>query len=522
MAPRDDDKKPDRPINPFLAFRDLVDEHVSSMLQSVIGLPSAITRQPSHSQWMDQNYPRDNAKSASGAAEQRKPDGGDNGSKETADAPTMPIEEWNRHAEGIREIMRQFWGRSDNEERDLFDKKVRERREQMKKFFEERRAGRSGAAVESSGDTCPYGPASPAQAERAHQRVEKMGEIWDDAAVPGNQREGVEEDSKNDRDGHGKEYVYCFDNFPARFGFQIEDPHTAFHSLWTDPFLDISSRFPISSRVYLSRSLYSPLWLEQHPVYGAQGARWRAAFEDLVKEEGGEVARPSTQNGEVESPHDWLMRVGKKPVGSDGDILGSYLTGIFNDLRDKYFDPTLPSIFDRASQEDRSQVPHAHHNEDTDPDTSADEYPDTELDMYERLLDLQTSASADSTVASTSKTTSSSYSYSSETTSAEGKPSILSELTTTTRELQPDGSMKTTTVLRKRFADGREENSETVHTTPAQNRKQIEAAALPPVEDRSVQTQAVEPQRPTDGSEGNKSQQKKNNGNRGGGWFWSG
>jgi hypothetical protein len=41
--------------------------------------------------------------------------------------------------------------------------------------------------------------------------------------------------------------------------------------------------------------------------------------------------------------------------------------------------------------------------------------------------------------------------------------SILSTLTTTERSVAPDGSVTTKLVLKKRFADGREESSETVH-----------------------------------------------------------
>jgi hypothetical protein len=45
--------------------------------------------------------------------------------------------------------------------------------------------------------------------------------------------------------------------------------------------------------------------------------------------------------------------------------------------------------------------------------------------------------------------------------------SILSTLTTTERQVGPDGTVTTKTVLKKRFADGREESSETVETSPA-------------------------------------------------------
>ena len=48
----------------------------------------------------------------------------------------------------------------------------------------------------------------------------------------------------------------------------------------------------------------------------------------------------------------------------------------------------------------------------------------------------------------------------------QGKPSVISTLTTTERRRLPDGTVHTKMVLKKRFADGNEESSETVIMTP--------------------------------------------------------
>ncbi|KAA6413232.1 MAG: hypothetical protein FRX48_02976 [Lasallia pustulata] len=48
----------------------------------------------------------------------------------------------------------------------------------------------------------------------------------------------------------------------------------------------------------------------------------------------------------------------------------------------------------------------------------------------------------------------------------QGKPSVISTLTTTEKRRLPDGTVHTKVVLKKRFADGNEESSETVITTP--------------------------------------------------------
>lgn len=44
------------------------------------------------------------------------------------------------------------------------------------------------------------------------------------------------------------------------------------------------------------------------------------------------------------------------------------------------------------------------------------------------------------------------------------RPDVLSALTTTQTTRLPDGTVTTKVVLKKRFADGREESSESVHT----------------------------------------------------------
>ncbi|KAH4844030.1 hypothetical protein HBI24_216380 [Parastagonospora nodorum] len=76
---------------------------------------------------------------------------------------------------------------------------------------------------------------------------------------------------------------------------------------------------------------------------------------------------------------------------------------------------------------------------------------ETELDAYEQLLEKPKG-----------------FDYVKAAPSSDSKPSILSTLTTTERTVAPDGSVTTKVVLKKRFADGREESSETVHTQRGQ------------------------------------------------------
>jgi hypothetical protein len=104
---------------------------------------------------------------------------------------------------------------------------------------------------------------------------------------------------------------------------------------------------------------------------------------------------------------------------------------------------------------------------------------ETELDAYEQLLEKPKS-----------------------TASSEARPSILSTLTTTERTVAPNGSVTTKIVLKKRFADGREESTETVHTQRGQESDPWE----------TVQ-QHVAPKH--DEHEAEQRKEKKS------GWFWS-
>ncbi|MCJ1304566.1 hypothetical protein MMC08_007379 [Hypocenomyce scalaris] len=86
------------------------------------------------------------------------------------------------------------------------------------------------------------------------------------------------------------------------------------------------------------------------------------------------------------------------------------------------------------------------------------------------------------------------------------KPSIISTLTTTEKRTLPDGTVHTKVVLKKRFADGNEESSETVHTTRGsdpQHLAQTQQAAS--VRDELAKKSAHE-------AKDEKSQK---------GWFWS-
>jgi hypothetical protein len=141
---------------------------------------------------------------------------------------------------------------------------------------------------------------------------------------------------------------------------------------------------------------------------------------------------------------------------------------------DQHDEPTCPRL-DEPSYE----YSHDHEDQHDDPPTPKREHfatsrhhtgkgedweqeHETEMDAYERLEAASASAST-STPARSASISATSY----------ANPSVLSTLTTTERTVAPDGSVTTKVVLKKRFADGREENSETVHTQHGQEDAQV-------------------------------------------------
>merc|ERR1711963_483325 len=126
-----------------------------------------------------------------------------------------------------------------------------------------------------------------------------------------------------------------------------------------------------------------------------------------------------------------------------------------------------------------------------------DEEAETEMDVYERMDAVSRGPASAPGPTSVSSAIAEQMN--------EAKPSILSTLTTTERTVASDGSITTKVVLKKRFADGREESSETVHTQRGQGNDQTPRDPWKAFHD----TQLVQAE-PKNG-------EKK----KGSGWFWS-
>lgn len=115
---------------------------------------------------------------------------------------------------------------------------------------------------------------------------------------------------------------------------------------------------------------------------------------------------------------------------------------------------------------------------------------ETELDVYEQLLEKPKTAQPPSNIASAVSRD-------------DLKPSILSTLTTTERSVASDGSVTTKVVLKKRFSDGREESSETVHTQ------------------RGHEMHPWHLDRPRAASQAEMKDEGQETGKKRSGWFWS-
>ncbi|KAI4279189.1 MAG: hypothetical protein LQ337_000424 [Flavoplaca oasis] len=232
-------------------------------------------------------------------------------------------------------------------------------------------------------------------------------------------------------------------------------------------------RATLSSLVgYIDEDPYSPLQLEDRHPFCEHGAKWRRAFADLLAVHHG-VDAPCEHQHEEMSKDNWML--------------------------------ALP--FYLASQQNR------HGDSVTkEPENDAEDDGPTELDLYRHFLGARSPR-----IPSSSTTQPSSIDTEDHNTS--GQPNVISTMTTTQRTTRPDGSVYTQMVLKKRFSDGREESTETEHTTHGAKGSDTESVKQSP-RPRSDCTAKPAPALGYDGTVkqaiGRRLEEKKKNG-----WFWS-
>ncbi|RHZ54691.1 uncharacterized protein CDV56_107246 [Aspergillus thermomutatus] len=473
--------------NPFVAFRRYADEQISSMLQSVMGLPSSVS--PPHSNhWAifteENNYRESNYR-------QRQTGGGREG-----DFPSS-----------------------------------------------------SGTGASGNTDNIDQEDKPPASSRRPrsddpwrshhHGRFDRPSELFDFDSFF---------DSFFDRfwfDDHFSSRFFHPFHQPFFFNMLNDDSAT-----WPLAYLMFSPYSPLhlerqaSYRAHRERGVFSSLMSSLKPSSARDPAepQWREAFEDLLRLENGKPMldrEPSTTLAKKESGTEWLKGLVQR--GSLGNRW-KYVSGTDGQGWSGITLDSIEPTDKERSRPDESQTEQTQAEanwKDTKPT------PETDLDMYDQFLsDIEArerdffkgvyespllrslleerrrlkdeiepfekdswskdtdswidlvSGGDKSTVPETAPRSTSGASTASEaglTSSAtEQQPYVISTRTTTERVRLSDGSIQTKTVKTKRFADGREETNESVEVmNPPQN-----------------------PQDSVAGQESLENQQKKS------GWFW--
>ena len=252
---------------------------------------------------------------------------------------------------------------------------------------------------------------------------------------------------------------------------------------------------------YLLYSPYSPLRLEQQPRLCDHGAKWRAAFEDLLVVQSGQELPPMCSARTQESSRDWARTMIQSAMceREDNTETPSSAAAETSENTRQYLG--LLSCLNSLRQPEND----ADEDDDADNDDLAENDNDeiTELDMYDRIF-----GSQQSSVNRVARAAGRSFAHlQSDCSPAEAddkKPSVLSTLTTTERTTLQDGSVHTKVVLKKRFSDGHEESTETVHN---QN-------AVRPTQDAALKIIRDEDSKRPGNDKGSKE-------NKSSGWFWS-
>ncbi|EUC33334.1 hypothetical protein COCCADRAFT_96346 [Bipolaris zeicola 26-R-13] len=264
---------------------------------------------------------------------------------------------------------------------------------------------------------------------------------------------------------------------------------------------------------------YSPCALEQNPTLNRAGIPWRAAYEDLLRaeeismsqrqsaqtmEQDNENTHPSSMYTDAWSSrpkipitHRQLEEMMERSEKLTCPRLAAQAEPSYeysHDHEDQHDDPPTPkrtqfflhtaSQQDPANRSDREAARYEDYAKEM-------QDPATEMDAYERL-DAVSAHTAVPPLAGQNE-------------QSEAKSSILSTLTTTERTVAPNGTITTKVLLKKRFADGREESTETVHTERGQETN--DPSRDPWKALRSGQSDSLE----TGDSHGKKKS----------GWFWS-
>ncbi|KAF3054016.1 hypothetical protein E8E11_008095 [Didymella keratinophila] len=460
--------------NPFIAFRRYADSQVSSLLNTVFSLPAQIAN------YNNAHHAREQC--LFGKADPKK---------------CEELQALDSHSEQLRHEGTESYRAGDVQA-------VLKKGEQL--MAVEQQAGQLRRAILSDAEE------SKRDVHRQKQLVEKVGnkkgQEWSDSwDWPEPTREEDVEDNElarwlevcaNRAGGElermftrleedaskvfGEEIEELRRHWAARYDDtnQHEDAHTRNRSRswswqWPPP-----ADAPRHGDPSMTENPYSPSALEVDQRTRHMGSLWRNAFEDLMRTTQEHPLLSDAQNPDADQMGLWPLREYAKD---------------FKQLEESSNRRSLEarqSAQNATSDEPSYEYAHDHEDQHDDPPTPKPQQTafiekapggylntETELDAYERLLTPQGSSSLSV---------------------SEGKSIILSTLTTTERTTAPDGTVTTKVVLKKRFADGSEQSSETIHTQRGEDTRHTDDSWKAMQSAQSQDDQRL---------------QKK------GGWFWS-
>ncbi|KAL8945263.1 MAG: hypothetical protein Q9211_000222 [Gyalolechia sp. 1 TL-2023] len=384
------DRRPDRSSaadergNPFVSFSRLVDQQILSLLRTISNLPSSFSR--SRLTFDD---------SSLGFAEQQR--------------------KWNQAVEED-ECLEQ----SSNE---LFT------------------SIRSGEPVE---EQCPFAAQREKKAGDADSPARRLQDVLHSRSQHDIQSR-IQAERKDPHEGFAEadRFIECIcDRLSQLYPYKEEQKGEAtYDSIAAEIVVPgLGFALPRSCLVrYPEESPDSPFSPGNQDPFREHRARWRKAFEDLIRVSQGEPLSDSSQDSS--DNRSW------KSSWADRGLADWKPHGIKSVPLDE------PEELTTQHPEDYS-----------DEDATA------ELDLYQRFLGQQSPRLIPSTHIKTFANRNLSQ-------AEPEKPSVISTLTTTQRQTLPDGSVYTKVVLKKSFSDGREESIETEHTThdtsPPDVRKQV-------------------------------------------------
>jgi hypothetical protein len=452
-SPRDEDS---RSTSPQTSDQHSVTKAIATggatLFQTVIGLPSAIyNRGNEHGREFSRMY-RDNREEIE-VSPQRREGRGCRWQREEDNQATDAEESQRNDADWIAKIMEEM--RKSEEQAKWLYKQFREEGYNTENGqLSEKREDIGSGEVDKSQDALTRDVDETI--DKLHQNVERW--LGDAEKWTRQVQDVVERDSRLWRQ-------------QSLFGPDIpfSGPLSTMFSLGMKPLLPEGSAIG-----YLLHSEYSPLHLEHEEGFDET---WRLRFEELLRTQDGKsmLGEVEAEKASTLSGVEWLNRIVPLLKDSKNGNRGHITIGSTSHQHSVVQVEEPPSPKHAPTQaEEAGSGPETEmelyerrfgfdsaveHSARAQPEMEAKlgaSSPETEMDFYERHYSFDASVKPPVHSSSTKESAESEVS----------KPTVLSTLTSTERHVAADGSVTTKRVLKKRFADGREEVSESLQSLP--------------------------------------------------------